>query len=73
MNGVMKWWRGRRLAPRQQRYQEGHRYVVGPWRLQRITVGSWPAFTLVAIAASGQSATADADAIALLCKSPANG
>ena len=28
MGDLTMWWRGRRLAPRQQRHQEGHRYVV---------------------------------------------
>jgi hypothetical protein len=51
MNGLMRWWRGRRLAPRQQRHQEGHRYMAGLWRLQGIIV-VW--LTLVAVTAYGQ-------------------
>src|SRR4029450_5978138 len=55
MNGVMRWWRGRRGAPRQQRCQEGHSYAVGAWRRQRTAVGIiCLLFTLVATAASGQ-------------------
>jgi hypothetical protein len=55
MNGVMRWWRGRRGAPRQQRRQEGHSYAVGAWRRQRTAVGIiCLLFTLVATAASGQ-------------------
>jgi hypothetical protein len=55
MNGVMRWWRGRRWVPRQQRCQEGPSYAVGPWRRQRTAVGiSCLLFTLVATAASGQ-------------------
>src|SRR4029450_13389630 len=55
MNGVMRWWRGRRGAPRQQRRQEEPSYAVGPWRRQRTAVGiSCLLFTLVATAASGQ-------------------
>src|SRR5215813_4221200 len=55
MNSVMRWWRGRRGAPRQQRRQEGPSYAVGPWRRQRTAVGiSYLLFTLVATAASGQ-------------------
>ena len=51
MGGLTMWWRGRRLAPRQQRRQEGHRYVVGLWRLQGIIV---VLLALVAVAAYGQ-------------------
>ena len=51
MGDLTMWWRGRRLAPRQQRHQEGHHYVVGLWRLQGIIV-VW--LTLVAVAAYGQ-------------------
>ena len=51
MGGLTIWWRVRRLAPRQQRYQERHRYVAGLWRLQGIIV-VW--LTLVAVAAYGQ-------------------
>ena len=51
MGDLTMWWRGRRLAPRQQRHQEGHRYVAGLWRLQGIIV-VW--LTLVAVAAYGQ-------------------
>src|SRR4029434_10284239 len=55
MNGVMRWWRGRRGAPRQQRRQEGPSYAVATWRPQRTAVGiSCLLFTLVATAASGQ-------------------
>src|SRR4029450_4704529 len=55
MNGVMRWWRGRREAPRQQRRQEGSSYAAGTWRWQRTVVGiSCLLFTLVATAASGQ-------------------
>ena len=51
MGDLTMWWRGRRLAPRQQRHQERHRYVAGLWRLQGIIV-VW--LTLVAVAAYGQ-------------------
>ena len=51
MGGLTIWWRGRRLAPRQQRCQEGHSYVVGLWRLQGIIV---VLLALVATAAYGQ-------------------
>ena len=51
MGGLTIWWRGRRLALRQQRRQEGHSYVVGLWRLQGIIV---VLLTLVAVAAYGQ-------------------
>ena len=51
MGGLTIWWRGRRLAPRQQRRQEGHSYVVGIWRLQGIIV---VLLALVATAAYGQ-------------------
>jgi hypothetical protein len=55
MNSVMRWWRGRRGASRQQRRQEGPSYAVGPWRRQRTAVGiSCLLFTLVATAASSQ-------------------
>src|SRR5215813_1545792 len=51
MNGVMRWWRGRRWVPRQQRRQD----AAGAWRRQRIPVGiSCLLFTLVATAVSGQ-------------------
>src|SRR5262249_12041678 len=55
MKGVMRWWRGRRWVPRQQRRQKGHSYAAGAWRRQKIAVGiSCLLFTLVATAASGQ-------------------
>src|SRR5215470_8413350 len=55
MNSVMRWWRGRRGAPRQQQRQEEPSYAVGPWRRQRTAVGiSCLLFTLVTTAASGQ-------------------
>src|SRR5215510_13633354 len=51
MNGVMRWWRGRRWVPRQQRRQD----AAGTWRRQRTAVAiSCLLFTLVATAASGQ-------------------
>src|SRR5437660_57774 len=51
MNGLMRWWRGRRLAPRQQRRQEGHSYGVGIWPLQGMIV---VLLALVTTAAYGQ-------------------
>lgn len=51
MDGLTLWWRGRRLARRQQRRQEGHSYVVGIWWLQGIIV---VLLALVATAAYGQ-------------------
>ena len=55
MNSVMRWWRGRRWVPRQQRCQKGYSYAAGTRRRQGITVGiSFLLFTLVATAASGQ-------------------
>src|SRR5262249_47762776 len=51
MNGVMRWWCGRRWVPRQQRRQE----AAGAWRRQKTAVAiSCLLFTLVATAASGQ-------------------
>ena len=51
MDGLMIWWRGRRLALRQQRCQEEHSYVVGIRWLQGIIMGL---LALVATAAYGQ-------------------
>src|SRR5919198_4500331 len=51
MRGLMIWWRGRRLAFKQQRCQEGHIYVAGIWRLPGIIVVF---LALVATAAYGQ-------------------
>src|SRR5713101_8229891 len=44
-------WKGRRLALRQRRRQEGHSYAAGIWRLQGIIV---VLLALVATAAYGQ-------------------
>jgi len=54
MGGLTIWWHGRRLAPRQQRHQEGRSYVAGIWRLQGIIV-VW--LTLFATAAYGQESS----------------
>src|SRR5712691_5238760 len=51
MGGLIIWWRGRRLALRQRRRQEGHSYAAGIWRLQGIIV---VLLALVATAAYGQ-------------------
>jgi len=54
MNGSVRWWRGRKWAPRQQRRQERHGYAAGPW-WQGVAVGiSFLLFTLVATAAFAQ-------------------
>jgi hypothetical protein len=51
MGGLTVWWRGRRLALRQQWSQEGYRNTAGIWRLQGIIV---VLLTLVVTAADGQ-------------------
>src|SRR5437867_3295901 len=51
MNGLTRWWGGRRWAPRPQQRQEGHSSVAGIWQLQGISVAL---FILVATAAYGQ-------------------
>src|SRR5215211_3335820 len=51
MGGLTIWWRGRRLALRQQWSQEGYRNTVGVWQLQGIIV---VLLTLVITAAYGQ-------------------
>jgi len=51
MGGLTIWWRGRRLALRQQWSQEGYRNTVGIWQLQGIIV---VLLTLVMTAAYGQ-------------------
>ena len=51
MGGLTIWWRGRRLALRQQRGQEGYRNTAGIWRLQGAIV---VLLTLVATATYGQ-------------------
>src|SRR5215813_11004220 len=50
MNGVMRWWRGRRWVPRQQRRQD----AAVTWRQKTAVAISCLLFTLVATAASGQ-------------------
>src|SRR5262245_8115715 len=50
MNGVMRWWRGRRWVPRQQRRQD----AAVTWRAKTAGAISCLLFTLVATAASGQ-------------------
>ena len=54
MGSLMIWWRGRRLALRQQRRQEGHSYVAGIWWLQGIIV---VLLALVATTAYGQESS----------------
>src|SRR5438874_4443040 len=55
MNEIARWWRGRRLAPRQQRRQAWHSYATGIWRRHGSVVGSsFLLCLLVATAASGQ-------------------
>jgi hypothetical protein len=54
MGDFTMWWCGRRLAPRQQRHQEGHNYVSGIWRLQGLIV-VW--LTLVATVVYGQESS----------------
>jgi hypothetical protein len=51
MGGLTIWWRGRRLALRQQWSQEGYRNTAGIWRFQGIIV---VLLTLVVTAAYGQ-------------------
>ena len=51
MGDLTIWWRGKRLALRQQWCQEGHRNAAGIWRLRGIIVAL---LTLVATAAYGQ-------------------
>src|SRR5262245_62512957 len=49
MNGVMRWWRGRKWVPRQQRRQD----AAVTWRQKTAVAISCLLFTLVATAASG--------------------
>ena len=51
MDGLTRWWRGRKQAHGQQQCQEGHSYGVGIWRLRGIIV---VLLALVATAAYGQ-------------------
>jgi len=51
MGGLTLWWRGKRLALRQQWSQEGYRSTASIWRFQGIIVGL---LTLVVTAAYGQ-------------------
>ena len=51
MGGFTIWWRGRRLALRQQWSQEGYRNTAGIWQFQGIIV---VLLTLVVTAAYGQ-------------------
>lgn len=58
MSDLMMWWGRRRLAPRQQRHQEGHGLTESIWQLQGVTAGiSLLLLALVTTAAYGQRLT----------------